>query len=123
MTVIGISGCTALLVTGFGLKNSINDIMDKQFDEIFIYDGQVFVDTDKKFQKKILIKFWVILHQLNPISLYSVKMVMHLWETQAEATKPISWCLKTLRILQNLLISMTGKPRVKSASTRWCRYF
>lgn len=52
MTVIGISGCTALLVTGFGLKNSINDIMDKQFDEIFIYDGQVFVDTDKKISEK-----------------------------------------------------------------------
>ncbi len=47
MTVIGIAGCTALLLTGFGLRNSINDIMDIQFDEIFIYDGQVVLDTDK----------------------------------------------------------------------------
>jgi putative ABC transport system permease protein len=47
MTVIGISGCTALLVTGFGLKNSINDIMDKQFDEIFTYSGLVMLDTEK----------------------------------------------------------------------------
>lgn len=51
MTVIGISGCTALLVTGFGLKNSINDIMDIQFDEIFTYSGQVILDTDKVTQE------------------------------------------------------------------------
>ncbi|HHV98639.1 MAG TPA: FtsX-like permease family protein [Clostridiaceae bacterium] len=48
MTVIGISGCTALLLTGFGLKDSINDVLDKQFAEIFIYDGQVIIDTDKE---------------------------------------------------------------------------
>ena len=47
MTVIGIAGCTALLVTGFGLRDSINAIMGKQFDEIFIYDGLMVVDTEK----------------------------------------------------------------------------
>lgn len=41
MTVIGIGGCTALIVTGFGLHNSIFDILDKQFDEIFLYDATV----------------------------------------------------------------------------------
>lgn len=34
MTLIGVAGCTALLLTGFGLHDSISDIMDKQFDEI-----------------------------------------------------------------------------------------
>ncbi len=34
MTVIGIAGCTALVLTGFGVYDSINDIMYKQFDEI-----------------------------------------------------------------------------------------
>lgn len=47
MTVIGIAGCTALLITGFGLKDSINAIMNKQFKEIFIYDAQLVVDTEK----------------------------------------------------------------------------
>lgn len=46
MTVIGIAGCTALLLTGFGLRDSINDIMDKQFKEIFIYNAQVMLDTE-----------------------------------------------------------------------------
>lgn len=44
MTVLGISGCTALLITGFGLSDSINDIMGKQFKEIFLYDGQVIAE-------------------------------------------------------------------------------
>ena len=38
MTVIGVAGCTALILTGFGLKNSIGAIADKQFNEIFTYD-------------------------------------------------------------------------------------
>ena len=38
MTLIGISGCTALLLTGFGLRDSIGDILPKQFDEIQKYD-------------------------------------------------------------------------------------
>lgn len=41
MTVIGIGGCTALLITGFGLRNSIYDILDKQYDEISTYSSQV----------------------------------------------------------------------------------
>ena len=41
MTVIGIGGCTALIVTGFGLHDSIFDILDKQFDEISLYDATV----------------------------------------------------------------------------------
>lgn len=38
MTVVGIAGCTALLLTGFGLSDSINEIMDKQYAELNHYD-------------------------------------------------------------------------------------
>ena len=38
MTVIGVAGCTALLVTGFGLKDSISDIVSKQFGKVFTHD-------------------------------------------------------------------------------------
>lgn len=41
MTLIGIAGCTALLLTGFGLHDSISDIMDKQFDEIALDNFKV----------------------------------------------------------------------------------
>lgn len=37
MTVIGISGCTALLVTGFGIRDSVSDIVDIQYGELSHY--------------------------------------------------------------------------------------
>lgn len=41
MMVVGISGCTALLVTGFGVKDSIADVAERQFTEIQIFDIEV----------------------------------------------------------------------------------
>ena len=46
MTVIGIAGCTALLLTGLGLSNAINDIIDKQFGEITKYNATVTLADD-----------------------------------------------------------------------------
>ena len=46
MTVIGISGCTALLLAGFGIKDSISTIASKQFGEIIQYDSQVSIDKE-----------------------------------------------------------------------------
>ncbi len=44
MTVIGICGCTALLLAAFTLKYAISAIVDKQFIEIFKYDALVYYD-------------------------------------------------------------------------------
>lgn len=41
MTVIGIAGCTALMLTGFGLRDAINDIIDKQYGELIHYNTVV----------------------------------------------------------------------------------
>ena len=41
MTIIGILGCTALILTGFGLKDSISRIMPDQYEHVFNYDIQV----------------------------------------------------------------------------------
>ena len=38
MMVIGISGCSALLVTGFGVQDSVTDIANQQFEKIQVYD-------------------------------------------------------------------------------------
>lgn len=46
MAVIGIAGCTALLLTGLGLQNAINDIIDKQFYRIYQYNMVVRTDAD-----------------------------------------------------------------------------
>ena len=38
MMVIGISGCTALLVMGFGVRDSVVAVADQQYEEIQLYD-------------------------------------------------------------------------------------
>ncbi len=38
MTVIGISGCTALLIAGFGIKDSVSEVVENQYEKIFRYD-------------------------------------------------------------------------------------
>lgn len=38
MMILGISGCTALLLTGFGVKDSVTNVADMQYDEVQIYD-------------------------------------------------------------------------------------
>ena len=41
MTIIGILGCTSLILAGFGLKDSISQIMPNQFEKVFSYDMQI----------------------------------------------------------------------------------
>lgn len=38
MTIVGIAGCAALVLTGYGLKDAINDIVQNQFQKVFRYD-------------------------------------------------------------------------------------
>lgn len=41
MTIIGIAGCTALVVTGFGIKDSVTALIPKQFDDIYKFNLQI----------------------------------------------------------------------------------
>ncbi len=47
MMIIGVGGCTALLLTGFALRHSIVSIVDRQYSNIFIYDAIAAIDEDK----------------------------------------------------------------------------
>ncbi len=47
MTVVGIAGCTALSLTGFGLKDSITDIVNLQYDDIYRYSGYLAYDNEQ----------------------------------------------------------------------------
>ena len=46
MTIIGIFGCTALILTGFGLKDSISRLLTDQYGGIFKYDMQIGIKDD-----------------------------------------------------------------------------
>ena len=58
MTVFGIAGCTALILTGLGIKDSIEDVSAKQFGDIFKYEMTIKLDniaTEK--EKSNVIKY------------------------------------------------------------------
>ena len=44
MMMVGIGGCTALLLTGFGLRDSITNVVNYQFSEVTVYDLQVYFE-------------------------------------------------------------------------------
>lgn len=61
MTIFGIGGCMALMLVGYGVKDSVYEIADIQYDEIQLYDGHIFykdgvTKTDKKELKDYLKK-------------------------------------------------------------------
>ena len=47
MTVLGVAGCTALLLIGFGLQDSIGDVLDKQFNELNHGDLTISLSDEK----------------------------------------------------------------------------
>lgn len=55
MTVFGVAGCTALILTGFGLKDSIADIAGLQYGQIMKYNALVAFndDSNNSTQKKL----------------------------------------------------------------------
>ena len=46
MTLIGVAGCTALIMTAFGIKHSISKIVDLQFGKILQYDAVTVLNKD-----------------------------------------------------------------------------
>ncbi len=57
MMMIGIGGCTALLLTGFGIRDTIRPVADNQYNEITLYDalvtflGEIGETEKNKFQR------------------------------------------------------------------------
>jgi putative ABC transport system permease protein len=46
MTILGVAGCTALLVAGMGINDSINTIADLQYKTIIKYDAMYILDKE-----------------------------------------------------------------------------
>ncbi len=55
MTIIGIAGCSALLVAGFGIHDSISDIVHQQYGAIYHYDSSISIKEDsQEFKENLL---------------------------------------------------------------------
>lgn len=48
MTVFGVAGCTALILTAFGIRDSIRTVVDRQFGELFTYDITIGLSSESK---------------------------------------------------------------------------
>lgn len=57
MTVIGIAGCMSMIITGFGLRDSIGDIVTLQFDKLWHYQATtVFTQQPTKAQEQTYVQ-------------------------------------------------------------------
>ena len=52
MMLLGIGGCTALLVTGYGLRDSITNVVDYQFRDVTVYDMAVYFNEGQTPQQQ-----------------------------------------------------------------------
>ncbi len=46
MTIIGIAGCTALILAGFGIKDAISAILPNQYEKVYQYQMQISLKSD-----------------------------------------------------------------------------
>ena len=47
MTIIGIAGCTGLILAGFGLKDCIVKMVPRQYEDIFTYQAKITLNDEK----------------------------------------------------------------------------
>ena len=77
MTVIGVAGCTSLLVLGFGIKDSIAAVIDIQYSEILLHDHVVKVEDYKQVDSVLTILEEEDNHEIAvPYMFYSSKVYL-----------------------------------------------
>ena len=93
MMILGVGGCTALLVTGFGIKDSVQNIVDYQFEEIALFDITVsFTDhMDEAAQQRFLAESGLDAEQLlfvhqSSAEIYTSGKTMDVYFTAADTS-------------------------------------
>ena len=88
MMVIGISGCTALLVMGFGVRDSVVAVADQQYEEIQLYDIGVTLKDGKTPGEADLKSLDSVLEKENAAGMYAMEKTIDL--VTDEGTKSIN---------------------------------
>lgn len=72
MTIVGIAGCTGLLVTGFGIKDSISGILSNQYEKIYDFnftatleDGELSEEAREVLDDPDLFSGWFLSHKAS----------------------------------------------------------
>ncbi len=85
MTILGIAGCAALTLTGFGLFSSISGIFEKQYGEIFSYDLIVSLDADSDEEN-----IEKVLEELDSNEISEKNLPIHIMSASYEGIKNLS---------------------------------
>ena len=106
MSVAGIAGCSALIVTGFGIKNSIKQIIPLQFNEVWTFDGSVGLEENLDEE--------ALTHLVNVVNnQYNISEAMPISEnitalTSAKHAKEINGTFRVLSERYNNLVHYYG---------------
>lgn len=63
MTIIGVCGCTSLIIAGFGLRDAITNMIPKQYGEIYKYGINISLKEEKQAEDLQQIKDEVVNHE------------------------------------------------------------
>lgn len=94
VTIFGVAGCTALMMCGFGVKDSIVDIPDLQFGRVFTFDAMVYVQNYNHNEDSIIfendkINSTIQLQNIN-VNVENRKVTMFVIDANDDSTKFIN---------------------------------
>lgn len=117
MTVIGVAGCTALILTGFGLKDSIGSIAERQFGGIMKYSALVALHdnaaaAEQASYKKLIEQETAVTGTLNVLQEAVTARAKGVNDQEVRIFVPSD--TTALASFVNLKDRSTGKPRVLS---------
>lgn len=102
MTILGIIGCTTLLLSGYAIRDSIVSIGDKNFGEIFVFDEMLYLDgklnetelnqimNDNRIKEKLYTKMSTVEVEKNSVNLFipndaeKIEDIVHLRDSKTK---------------------------------------
>lgn len=103
MTLVGIAGCTALLLVAFGLRDSISDVIDSQWPTLFHYDYIVGMTSDVSSEEADQIA--TELNQVGATNIHRITSENVLLESPAQNASSLT---RTTIMTSNSLQDLTG---------------
>ncbi|MCF0134872.1 MAG: ABC transporter permease [Lachnospiraceae bacterium] len=108
MTVVGIAGCTALLVAGFGIRDSVRDIVGKQFDEISRYDLLLVAKEEASYYEDDILSG--MLNDSTKVSAYTLVHTENLKSSTFDLTLYVPQKLDSFLNIMTLRELWSGEP-------------
>ena len=109
MTLVGIAGCTALLLVAFGLRDSISDIIDNQWPAISHYDYIVGMTSDVSKEETDQINA-----ELNQVGATNIRRITRENVLLESSTQKAGSLTRTTIMTSNSLQDLTGLATLRN---------